>query len=294
MHRSKMTVPRILASKGRTEPMTMVTAYDFTSARLADRAGVDMILVGDSASMVMLGNPSTVQVSLEDMLLFTRAASRGAQRALIVGDLPFLSYGVSLSASVESAGRMIKEGGAQAVKLEGGREMCEHVSRIVQCKIPVMGHLGLTPQAIHQMGGHRVQAKSIQQAKKLLEDARCLVEAGVFAMVLEGIPAPVAKWVSQSIPVPTIGIGAGAACDGQVLVWQDLLGLDLSFAPRFLKRYARLEENIVEALQLFCEEVRSGKFPEDAHSYPVEDKELLEWLESSSEEESALESTESG
>jgi 3-methyl-2-oxobutanoate hydroxymethyltransferase len=278
MNPSRVTVPKIRAAKGQGPPLTMVTAYDFTSARLADKAGVDLILVGDSASMVMLGHDSTLPVTLEEMLVYTRGASRGVETALVVGDLPFLSYGLSVGESVRSAGRLIQEGGAQAVKLEGGRAMAEHVARMVACGIPVMGHLGLTPQSVHKFGGHKVQGRSIEAVEGLLADARTLVEAGVFAIVLEGLPARVATTLTGAVPVPTIGIGAGAGCDGQVLVWQDLLGLNLSFSPRFVKRYARLEETVLEAVGRFCQEVRDGKFPSVEHSYELADPELEEWL----------------
>jgi 3-methyl-2-oxobutanoate hydroxymethyltransferase len=278
MNPSKVTVPKIRASKGQGPPLTMVTAYDFTSARLADRAGVDLILVGDSAAMVMLGESSTLPIKLDEMLVFVRGAARGAERALVVGDLPFLSYGLNAGESVRNAGRLVQEGGAQAVKLEGGRAMAEHVARIVDCGIPVMGHLGLTPQSLHKMGGHKVQGKTIRAVEDLLADARALEDAGVFAVVLEGLPTRVAAVLSGAIGVPTIGIGAGAGCDGQVLVWQDALGLNLSFAPKFVKRYARLEETVVEALGRFCQEVRDGKFPAAEHSYELADPELDAWL----------------
>jgi 3-methyl-2-oxobutanoate hydroxymethyltransferase len=278
MHAPKVTVPKIRAAKGGSPPLTMVTAYDTTSARLADKAGVDLILVGDSASMVMLGHDSTLPVRLEEMLVFTRGVSRGTERALVVGDLPFLSYGLSVGESVRNGGRLIQEGGAQAVKLEGGRAMAEHVLRMVECGIPVMGHLGLTPQSVLKMGGHKVQGRSVAAVQGLMADARALVEAGVFSIVLEGLPARVATVLTRLVPVPTIGIGAGAGCDGQVLVWQDLLGLDLSFAPRFVKRYARLEETVIEAVGRYCQEVRDGKFPAAEHSYELSDPELEEWL----------------
>ena len=278
MNPSKVTVPKIRASKGHGPPLTMVTAYDFTSARLADRAGVDLILVGDSAAMVMLGESSTLPIKLDEMLVFVRGAARGAERALVIGDLPFLSYGLNAGESVRNAGRLVQEGGAQAVKLEGGRAMAEHVARIVDCGIPVMGHLGLTPQSLHKMGGHKVQGKTIRAVEDLLADARALEDAGVFAVVLEGLPTRVAAVLSGTIGVPTIGIGAGAGWDGQVLVWQDALGLNLSFAPKFVKHYARLEETVVDALGRFCQEVRDGKFPAAEHTYELTDAELDVWL----------------
>jgi 3-methyl-2-oxobutanoate hydroxymethyltransferase len=284
---TRMTVPRIRAAKGGGTALSMVTAYDYTSARLAELAGVDMILVGDSASMVMLGESSTIPVTLEEMLVFTRGASRAVERALLVGDLPFLAYGLSVPESVRNAGRLMKESGAHAVKLEGGRKMAEHIAAIAACGIPVMGHLGLTPQSVHTMGGHRVQGRSVAAAEALLADARALVAAGIFALVLEGLPARVAAALTRAVPVPTIGIGAGAGCDGQVLVWQDLLGLDLSFTPRFVKRYARLEETIVEAVGRFCQEVRDGKFPAEEHSYSSADPELEAWLDAQQRAEDA-------
>ncbi len=278
MKQKKKTVPDIVGRKGDSQPLVMVTGYDYTSARLLDMAGVDIILVGDSASMVMLGEESTLPISLDEILVFTRGVTRAAEHALVVADLPFLSYGLDSSESVRNAGRLLKEGGAAAVKLEGGEELVDHVRHLTRCNIPVMGHLGLTPQSFHQMGGHRLQGRDIKAAKKLFKDAQCLVEAGVFAIVLEGIPALVAEAVTGSVEVPTIGIGAGPGCDGQVLVWQDLLGMNLSFRPRFVKQYARLEETILDALGGFCQEVRDGGFPVEQHCYPLRDKELASWL----------------
>ncbi len=269
----RFSVTDFRARKERGEPIVMLTAYDFPTARLADEAGVDAILVGDSLGMVALGYESTVPVTLEEMIHHTRAARRGCRRALLVGDLPFLSYQISPEQAVASAGRLVKEAGAQAVKLEGGREQMEAVRAIVRAGIPVMGHLGLTPQTASLAGGYRVQGRDPAQARRVLEDALLLEEAGVFALVLECVPRQLAGFLRRRLRVPVIGIGAGPECDGQVLVLSDLLGLFDRFIPSFVARYAELGRAAGEALARFTADVRAGRFPEDRHSFHLTEAE---------------------
>lgn len=264
----KVTVPGIMAAKGRRK-LTMLTAYDYSSALWVDRAGVDMILVGDSLAMVMLGHEDTLSVTMEEMLHHTRAVTRGARRALVVGDMPFMSYQMSVAQAVENAGRFLKEGRAQAVKLEGGASVLKQVEAIVDAGIPVQGHLGLTPQSIAKLGGFKVQGKDEEAAKKLVEDAVALAETGCFSLVLEAIPAVVAQRITEAVPIPTIGIGAGAACDGQVLVLHDLVGLFDRFTPRFVKQYDQLGKRLLDAVTRYREEVESGVFPGPEHSFGV-------------------------
>lgn len=259
-------------------PVTMLTAYDFPTARLLDEAGIDAILVGDSVGNVVLGYDSTLPVTMEEMLHHTRAVARGASRALVIGDMPFLSYQVSTAEAVRNAGRFLKEAGAQAVKLEGGQEVAGTVKAIVNSGIPVMGHIGLTPQYVHQLGGYRVQGRQAEAARRLVGDAVSLAQAGVFAIVLECVPAEVAKKITATIPVPTIGIGAGVDCDGQVLVTHDLLGLYGGFSPKFAKRYANLVEEIKRALEAFRAEVLGREFPGPEHSFSMPAEELAEFL----------------
>ena len=247
--------------------IVMVTAYDYTMARLVDASGVDMVLVGDSLGMVMQGHDSTLPVTLDQMVYHTQCVSRGLKRAHLVADMPFMSYQISQEEALRSAGRFVKEGGAQSVKLEGGERTAPAIARCVEAGIPVVGHIGLTPQSVHAMGGFKVQGRSEEAADRLLRDARAVEEAGAFCLVLEGIPAPLAAEITQSLTIPTIGIGAGPSCDGQVLVCNDILGLDLSFQPRFVKRYAQLETQMVAAFQAYAEEVRSGAFPGPEHSF---------------------------
>ena len=267
--RCKMTVPKLQKLKRDGRPITMLTAYDATFARLLDDSGVDILLVGDSLGMVIQGEANTLGVTLEHVIYHTRAVSRGAQYAHVVADMPFMSYQASVEEGVRNAGRLIKEGHAEAVKLEGGRRHCELVSRLSEVGIPVMGHIGLTPQSIHAMGGYRVQGRKAAQARTLVEDALALQEAGVYSLVLEGIPLEVARDISEVLDVPTIGIGAGPHCDGQVLVIYDLLGLDDSFKPRFLKRYAELGPRIRGAVETYTEEVVAGVFPGPEHSFSI-------------------------
>lgn len=265
--RSKVTLPQLQAMKEQGEAITMVTVYDYTSALLADQAGMDILLVGDSVGMVVLGYQSTVPVTMDEMVHHTRAVMRANPAALVVADMPFLSYQASVSDAVYNAGRLIKEGGADVVKLEGGQAMAPMVRAIVDAGIPVMGHLGLTPQSAVQLGGYRVQGKDEADANRIAADAAALVEAGVFALVLECVPASLAQRITNELPVPTIGIGAGPHCDGQVLVYHDLLGLFERFRPKFVKQYARLSDTIVGALKQYREEVRQRKFPGEEHSF---------------------------
>jgi 3-methyl-2-oxobutanoate hydroxymethyltransferase len=250
------------------DKIVAITAYDASFARLLDAAQVDVLMIGDSLGMVVQGLQNTLAVTLEDVIYHTRAVVRGSSRALVVADLPFMSYQVSPEQALESAGRLVKEGGAEVVKLEGGgRSACAAVTRMVEAGIPVMGHLGLTPQSVHVFGGFKVQAREEAARDRLLADARALERAGVFSLVLEAVPRGVAKWVTESVSVPTIGIGAGPDCDGQVLVCYDLLGLFQGFVPRFVKRYAELGESVTSAVRDYVAEVRAGHFPEDRHSF---------------------------
>lgn len=262
----RVTAPTLAQLKRQGQPIVMVTAYDATFARLVDEAGVDVVLVGDSLGMVIQGHPHTLEVTLDQMCYHARCVRRGVQRAHLVVDLPFMSYQVSPEQALISAGRLVQEGGAEAVKLEGGGRP-ETVRKIVQAGIPVMGHLGLTPQSVHEFGGFRVQGREDAAAERLKQDARELQEAGAYCMVLEGIPAALARAISQSLTIPTIGIGAGVGCDGQVLVMQDLLGLDDRFKPRFVKRYAALADTVRGAFRAFADEVRGREFPGEAHSF---------------------------
>jgi len=254
-------VPDLKAMKRRGEKIVMLTAYDASMARLLDRAGVDVLLVGDSLGMVIMGCENTLPVTLEAMLHHVRAVRRGARRALVVADMPFMSYQVSVAEAVRNAGRLIQEGGASAVKLEGGRPVLDVVRRLTEIGIPVMGHLGLVPQSVHQLGGFRPRARDEREAERLLEEARELEQAGAFALVLESIPAEVARSVTQALSIPTIGIGAGPHCDGQVLVSYDIFGLYQGPVPPFVKQYARLGELMVEAARAYAEDVRQGRFP---------------------------------
>lgn len=244
-----------------------ITAYDASFARLLDAAQMDVLMIGDSLGMVVQGLPNTLAVTLEDVIYHTRAVARGSSRALIVADLPFMSYQVSPEQALQSAGRLVKEGGAEAVKLEGGRSVCAAVTRLVEAGIPVMGHLGLTPQSVNVLGGFKVQAREEAARDRLLADARALERAGAFSLVLEAVPRGVAKLVTESVNIPTIGIGAGPDCDGQVLVCYDLLGLFQGFVPRFVKRYAELGDSVLNAARSYVAEVRSGGFPEERHSF---------------------------
>ena len=248
------------------EPLVMVTAYDAPSARIADQAGVDLVLVGDSVAMVVLGHDDTLQATIEDMVHHTAAVARAEPRAMVVADLPWLSYHLSVEETVRNGARLVRAG-AQALKLEGGRKRVPMVCALVDAEMPVMGHLGITPQSVRATGGYRVQAREADAAQGLVDEARSLVDAGCFAIVLEGVPDVVARMVTEAVPVPTIGIGAGPWCDGQVLVLHDLLGLDDDTPPRFVRRYARLQEEAVTAVSAFAADVRAGRFPSEDETY---------------------------
>lgn len=267
----KITVSTFLEMKERGEKITMLTAYDYSTAKALDQAGVDSLLVGDSLGMTMLGYEDTLAVTVDDMIHHCKAVKRGTQNALVVCDMPFLSYHVSVEKSIENAGRMVKEAGAHAVKLEGGADVIPQVKGIIAAQIPVMGHLGLTPQSVNAMGGFKVQGKSEDQAKQLIADALELEKAGCFAIVLECIPKELAELVSKKLSIPTIGIGAGSGCDGQVLVIQDMLGLYSDFVPKFVKQYAKLREPMIDAVQHYCQEVKSGQFPETQHTFKIQE-----------------------
>jgi 3-methyl-2-oxobutanoate hydroxymethyltransferase len=264
--RPKLTVPEIRARKGR-EPLAMVTAYDFTMARLLDEAGAELLLVGDSLGMVVQGHPNTLPVTVEEICYHGRAVARGARSAHVVGDMPFMSVQVSPAQALENAGKMLKEGAFESVKLEGGAEVAEHVYRIVAAGIPVMGHVGLTPQSVHAMGGFKVQGKGEAAAKRVVADAQAVEEAGAFAIVLEAVPPDLAAEVTRAVSVPTIGIGAGAGCDGQVLVCYDLLGMVRGHTPKFAKRFGEVGNAIVDATRRYVDEVRSRSFPGPEHSF---------------------------
>jgi 3-methyl-2-oxobutanoate hydroxymethyltransferase len=270
----KLSVIELAEMKRRSDRIVMVTTYDYPSGRLADAAGVDLVLVGDSGAMVVMGYEATVPATMEEMLLLTRWVARGAQRPLVVGDMPFGSYQVSDEAAVENAIRMVKEGGADLVKLEGAGSSLSRTRAISEAGITVMGHIGLTPQSATKLGGHRAQGRSAEKARRLYDDALALEDAGVSALVLEAVPAPVAAAVTEAVSVPTIGIGAGPETDGQVLVWHDLLGLYEGRSPRFVKRYGDIGREIQKALEHYIADVRSGTFPEDKHTYGIPEDEL--------------------
>ena len=262
----RVTIPALGRRKRRGEPIAMLTAYDHTFARIFDAAGIDVLLVGDSLGNVVQGRDTTLPVTLDEVVYHTRMVARGAQRALVVADMPFGSYQVSPEDAVRSAIQCMKEGGAHAVKLEGGTHVAATIERIVRAEIPVMGHVGLTPQAIHRMGGHRVQGRTEASARRVVEDAHAVQEAGAFAVVLEGMPEELAKSVTAELEIPTIGIGAGVHCDGQVLVMHDMLGLS-DWTPSFVKSYANLGALASQAARQYAEEVANRKFPDEAHSY---------------------------
>ncbi len=274
MGKDTVTTSTIRQMKADGRPITMLTAYDYSMAKMVDDAGIDMILVGDSLGNVILGYDSTLPVTMDDMVHHVKAVCRGVSRAMVVADLPFLSYQVSIEEAVRNAGRFLKETDARSVKLEGGREVAGAVRAIVNAGIPVVGHLGLTPQSIHQLGGFKVQGKDESAAKKLLDDARVLEDAGVFCIVLECVPTPLARLVTESLGVATIGIGAGSYCDGQVLVIHDMLGLYPRTSPKFVKKYVNLHENIADALQRYKEDVISRAFPGPEHSFGMSEEVL--------------------
>ena len=273
----RITIDDIKNMKQQGEKIPMLTAYDYATAKLVDESGIPLILVGDSLGMVILGYQSTIPVTMEEMIHHTRAVSRGSQRALVIGDMPFMTYHLDVSQALSNAARFMQEGGAQAVKLEGGETVAEVVKRIVDCGIPVMGHIGLTPQSIHQLGGYKARGKTPEAARCLLQDAQALEKAGAFAVVLELVPAPLSRLITQRVAIPTIGIGAGPHCDGQVQVISDLLGLFTEFVPKHAKQYARLAEAIKTALAQYTTEVKAGSFPTTEHSAAM-DESVLEGL----------------
>jgi len=277
----RVTITEIKEMKQKKEKIPMLTAYDYVTAKMVDEADVPLILVGDSLGMVMLGYESTIPVTMEDMIHHTKAVVRGAKQALVIGDMPFMTYHTSISDALRNAARFIQEGGSQAVKLEGGEVVAETVKRIVGCGIPVMGHIGLTPQSIHQLGGFKVRGKGLEEGRKLLNDARILEEAGAFAVVLECTPAPLSRLITQKLTIPTIGIGAGPDCDGQVQVVSDILGLYTDFVPKHAKQYARLAGEIKTAVSSYISEVKSRSFPTAEQSYTM-DESLVKQLKAES------------
>ncbi len=268
----KNTVMTFRNAKKENKKLTMLTAYDYSTAKLIDESGVNAILVGDSLGMVMLGYEDTLAVTMEDMIHHTACVARGAKNALIVGDMPFMSYQTSVYDAVVNAGRLIKEGRAHAVKLEGGIEVCPQIKAMVNSSIPVMAHIGLTPQSVNAFGGFRVQGRDEEAARRVLEAAKAVEQAGAFAVTLECIPSELARVITESISIPTIGIGAGKYCDGQVLVYQDMLGMFSDFTPKFVKQYADIGSQMKEAFKKYIEEVSTGEFPESAHSFSISEE----------------------
>ncbi len=273
----RVTINNIKGMKERGEKISMLTAYDYAFAKIIDEAGIPIILVGDSLGMVMLGYESTIPVTLEEMLHHTRAVVRGTKQALVVGDMPFMTYHTNTAEALHNAARFLQEGGAQAVKLEGGVRMADTIKKVVECGIPVMAHIGLTPQSIHQLGGFKVQGKTPESASRLLQDALAVEEAGAFAVVLESVPTPLARLVTEKLHIPTIGIGAGEWCDGQVQVVSDILGLFTDFVPRHAKQYTHLADIIKAAVGDYISEVQSGSFPTVKQSYTM-DETIIEGL----------------
>ncbi len=286
LERAKITTLTLRQKKERGEVITMLTAYDYATAIAMERVGIDIILVGDSLGMVVLGYTTTLPVTMDEMLHHCRAVARGAQHPLLVGDMPFMSYQVSPQDALRNAGRFVKEAGMDAVKLEGGREVVEAVRVIVDAGIPVMGHLGLTPQSIHKLGGFRAQGRTARAAQRLIEDARLLEAAGCFAIVLEAVPDRIAELISKRIAIPTIGIGAGTGCDGQVLVTHDLLGLFDRFTPKFVKKYADLHAEMARAFAEYKHDVETRAFPTPAHTYTIDDAEFAALLDALSQSDS--------
>jgi len=272
----RISINQIKEMKQKGEKITMLTAYDYSTAKIVDEVGIPLILVGDSLGMVVLGYESTIPVTMEEMLHHTRAVVRGTKQAMVIGDMPFMTYHISIEDALRNASRFIQEGGAQAVKLEGGVTVAEKVRRIVDCGIPVMGHIGLTPQSIHQLGGFTVQGKTPESAARLLKDAQALEEAGAFAIVLETVPAPLSTLISQRISIPTIGIGAGIGCDGQVQVINDILGSFADFVPKHAKQYAKLTDIIRTAVTEYHNEVKAGSFPTAEQSFSMDESILAE------------------
>jgi 3-methyl-2-oxobutanoate hydroxymethyltransferase len=278
--RKKVTIYSLREKKKHAQPITMLTAYDYPTAQILDRAEIDAILVGDSLGMVVLGYANTLPVTMDEMLHHCRAVRRGAQYAFLIGDMPFLSYQISTSEAIRNAGRFLQEAGMDAVKLEGGRERLKAVRAIISTGIPVMGHLGLTPQSVHQLGGFKPQGRTAAAARRIVEDALLLQEAGCFSLVLESIPTRLAEYMSGKLEIPTIGIGAGVGCDGQVLVTHDLLGLFDRFTPRFVKTYANLHKDMLEAIETYRQDVEERSFPAPEHSIEMADEEWETFLKS--------------
>ena len=274
MDQKRVTIPQLTEWKKNQRKIIALTAYDYTFARLLDESGIDVILVGDSAGMVAMGYENTLPVTMDEMIHHTRGVRRGVQQALLVGDMPFMSYHTSAEDTIRNAGRFIQEGGAEAVKMEGGSRVLDKISAVIQAGISVMGHVGLTPQSVHQFGGYRVQGKNYLDARQIKKDALDLQKAGVFSLVLEGIPMELAAEITAELEIPTIGIGAGPHCDGQILVTQDMLGMNLDFAPKFIKKYGELGTAIRSAVQDYVDEVQSGGFPDEAHSYHLKKEKL--------------------
>ncbi|HUI32326.1 MAG: 3-methyl-2-oxobutanoate hydroxymethyltransferase [Dysgonamonadaceae bacterium] len=268
----KFTIKSFQEAKEKKQPISMLTSYDYSMAKILDESGVDSLLVGDSLGMVFQGNNSTISVTLNDMIYHAKAVNRGAKRALVVVDMPFMSYHVSVEEAVRNAGRLMKEGGAEAVKLEGGTEYAETIRQIVRAQIPVMGHIGMTPQSVHMFGGFTVQGKSLTQAQKILDDAKALEKAGVFAIVLECVPELLTKLISETVNIPIIGIGAGKYCDGQVLVVNDMLGMFSDFAPKFVKQFTHLSSHIEKAVKTYIDEMNSGSFPLQEHTFTIDEE----------------------
>ncbi|WP_346913076.1 3-methyl-2-oxobutanoate hydroxymethyltransferase [Clostridium sp.] len=268
----KNTIITFKEAKAKGEKITMLTAYDYSMAKIMDNSGINGILVGDSVGMVCLGYEDTISVTMEDMIHHTKAVARGAQNALVVADMPFMSYQTSVYDAVFNAGRLMKEGRAQAVKLEGGVDMCDRIEAITKASIPVMAHIGLTPQSVNSLGGFKVQGKSEEAAKELIEAAKAVEKAGAFSVVLECVPAKLAEIVSKEISIPTIGIGAGTNCDGQILVYQDMLGMFSDFTPKFVKKYADLGSVMTEAFKGYIEEVSTGVFPAPEHGFKISEE----------------------
>jgi 3-methyl-2-oxobutanoate hydroxymethyltransferase len=268
----QFTIATFKAAKNKGERITMLTAYDYTTAALLEEAGVDSLLVGDSLGMVVLGYENTLQVTMDDMIHHTRAVARARRSALLIGDMPFLSYHVSTEEAVRNAGRFVQEGNAQAVKLEGGRDVLDKIRAILKAQIPVLGHLGLTPQSVHAMGGFKLQGKDLDTARRIVDEALLLQDAGVFGVLLEGVPAELARIITEKLEVPTIGIGAGPYCDGQVLVIQDMLGMFRKMRPKFVKTYTQGGDAAVAAVREYIQEVRSGTFPGPEHSFTMDER----------------------
>ena len=272
----RITINQIKEMKQKGEKIAMLTAYDYSTAKIVDEVGIPLILVGDSLGMVVLGYETTIPVTMEEMLHHTRAVVRGTKQAMVIGDMPFMTYHISVAEALHNAARFIQEGGAQAVKLEGGVTVAEKVSRIVECGIPVMGHIGLTPQSVHQFGGFKVQGRTPEAAIRLLKDAQALEEAGAFAIVLETVPTPLATLITQKVSIPTIGIGAGIGCDGQVQIINDMLGSFTDFVPKHAKQYAKLADIMSSAITEYHNEVKAGSFPTDKQSFSMDESILAE------------------